>query len=555
MSELRLVPTALLVWAVTLCLLVADSLPAAAGLAAGVAVVLLVLRQPGQAIITGSLGLVALLATHIRQRQAEAAGAQLSEVVSGTVTTHPTELTPGRHLVRLSVPGHPAQLPVFTDGLPDGVVTGATVTAGVRWTASDRPGLGTHVASGEVVVEEAPDGMAAFASMVRDTFGESVAAVVGPASQGLVPGMVLGDTSRQTATEQQLYIDTGLSHLSAVSGANVAIVTTAAVVVCRLLTLGPRVQVAAATGALFIFVGLVGTEPSVLRASVTGLVGLLAVLNSSRMEPVHGLCLAVIGLVLWDPDLAVSYGFALSVAATAGIVALHPLLYRPLALTRLPDILVRALAVAIAADLLTMPIIALMAGQVSLVSVLANVLVAPVVAPVTVLGLIAAGLSILPGGVEAVFLKVLEPCTWWIHTVAEWCATLPNAVVPAGPGWVAVSYGWIIAALLAGHPWKVLTGVVVFFLWSLHAGSSSGAGAPELPLESLPPGSVAVVDAVEQVPQAPTGTRVIVVLDDSGRAADRPTVTRGGVPVLFPHRDGEVSLHTDGTQHARDGRF
>jgi len=333
-----------------------------------------------------------------------------------------------------------------------------------------------------------------------------------------------------------------------VSGANVAIVTTAAVLACRLLTLGPRAQVGAAVLSLAVFVGLVGTEPSVLRASVTGLVGLLAVLGSTRLEPIHGLCLAVIGLVLWDPDLAVSYGFALSVAATAGIIALHPLLYPALARTRLPDILVRALAVAIAADLVTLPLIALMAGEVSVVSVLANVLVAPAVAPVTVLGLLAAGLALIPGPLAWLPLTLLEPCTWWIHTVATWCAGLPVSTVPAGPVWVLLAYGWILAGLLAGRSWMTLLIVAAWWAWN----ADLSRPPPEVPLEGL---VVHVVEKLGEVEHAPAGTQVIVVLDPAGSPATRPTVTREGVPVLFPHRDGEVTLHTDGSQHARDGRF
>lgn len=164
--------------------------------------------------------------------------------------------------------------------------------------------------------------MAAWSNHVKDVFAESVARTVGERSQGLIPGMVLGDTSLQTPAEQQAYIHTGLSHLSAVSGANVAIVTTAAAVLASAVGLGLRGRVACAVVALTVFASLVGPEPSVLRASVTGLVGLTAVLASSVAEPVHALSLAVIGLVLVDSNLAVSYGFALSVAATAGIVAL-----------------------------------------------------------------------------------------------------------------------------------------------------------------------------------------------------------------------------------------
>ena len=92
-------------------------------------------------------------------------------------------------------------------------------------------------------------------------------------------------------------------------------VTAAAAVLASALGLGLRGRIVFAAAALALFAGLVGPEPSVLRASVTGLVGLMAVLASSTAEPVHTLCLAVIGLVLVDSNLAVSFGFALSVAA------------------------------------------------------------------------------------------------------------------------------------------------------------------------------------------------------------------------------------------------
>ncbi len=535
MSELRLVPAAGVVWAVTLSLLL--DVPFAALCVLAVPMGLLLAGQPGQAVFTGVLGGLAAGATVWRQRLASAwtAPEEFTGRVAGV----------GSGLVRVRVPDHSALLTVFTD---DQVAPGSLVSVVATWSPSRRPGLADMVGNGALTVLEEPAGMARVAATVRAAFGAAVDATVGESSRGLVPGMVLGDVSAQSGAEQQLYIDTGLSHLSAVSGANVAIVTTAAVLLCRLFTLGPRVQVGAAALSLVVFVGLVGTEPSVLRASVTGLVGLLAVLGSTRLEPVHGLCLAVIGIILWDPDMGVSYGFALSVAATAGIVALHPLLYPALARTRLPDVLVRALAVAVAADLVTLPLIALMAGEVSVVSVLANVLVAPAVAPVTILGLIAAVLSLLPGPLAWLPLTLLEPCTWWIHTVATWCAGLPVSTVSAEPLWVLLAYGWILAGLLAGRPWLTLTVVAAWWV-----GNADVSRPPaEIPLDSL---TVHVVETLEEVDSAPPGTQVIVVLDSTGSPAVRPTITREDVPVLFPHRDGEVTLHVDGSQHARDGRF
>jgi len=532
-SELRLVPGALIVWAVTLALLLGA--PAFPLLLIPLAFV--VFRQPGQAVLTLTLGCAAAAVTTWRQHLA--AGWPPPERAVGQV------VTAGRHHIQIALPGHPTPLTVFDDSAPD---PGARVLVEVGWSEAGRPGVGTLVGTGDVTVMDAPHGMHQVAATVRDQLRAAVDASVGESSRGLIPGMVLGDVGAQSELEQQLYIDTGLSHLSAVSGANVAVITTVAVIACRLLTLGPRVQVVAAALALLGFVGLVGTEPSVLRASVTGLVGLLAVLGSTRLEPIHGLCLAVIGLILWDSDLAVSYGFALSVAATAGIIALHPLLVRPLARTGLPEIVVRALAVAISADIVTLPIIALMAGEVSVVSVLANVLVSPAVAPVTVLGLIAAGLSLLPGPLAWLPLKLLEPCTWWIHTVAKWCAGLPVSTVPAEPLWVLIAYGWIIAGIVAGHPAKTLA---VLLAWWV-AVADFTRPPPEIPLETL---RVHVVREVADVDTAPPGTQVIIVREPAGSPAQRPTVTREGVPVLFPDRDGEVTLHSDGSQHARDGRF
>ncbi|RNE49624.1 ComEC/Rec2 family competence protein [Corynebacterium alimapuense] len=550
MSELRLVPGALVVWAVTLFLLfygaeMVTVLVVLLGLVI-VAVVLVWCRQSGQALFTTAVGATAVALTVVRIQQA--ARWIPAKPLLGEVSAAPVEVSSGGYLVRLAVDGYPAVLPVFSELAPEHLAIGSQVLAQVNMSSSQRPGVGDQVATGELQLVEGPTGMAAFAAQVRESFSQSVVASVGTSSQGLIPGMVLGDTSGQSVAERELYIVTGLSHLSAVSGANVAIVTTAAVLVCRLLTLGPRIQIGVATGALVGFVGLVGTEPSVLRASVTGLVGLLAVLNSSRMEPIHGLSLAVIGLIFWDSDLAASYGFALSVAATAGIIALYPLLYRPLAATGLPAILMRAVAVAVAADIVTMPIIALMAGEVSLVSVVANVLVAVVVPPVTVLGLLAAGLSMLPGGLEVILLWVIEPCTWWIHQVASVGAGLGLATVSASPAWVLVAYGWIIAAVVGGHAGKTL---VVLAIWFVVAARGEQT-APELDIGEL---STHVVKTVEDLESVPPGTHVIIVLDSSGQAAQRPTVTRQGIPVLFPHRDGEVTVHSDGTQHAGDGRF
>lgn len=571
MKELRLVPAAASVWAATIAIVLGWPVVALA-LVATVVLVAALWRQLGQALVVAVTGIVAVTVALLRQ--ARAAGFAPAGRVEGELQSAPVALEGGGWLLRLDVEGVPGTVPVFSKSLPElaGFATlpaGSCVVVDGQVGESNRPGLVKVVINGDAQAVASPEEWAGWAAGVTEKFQAVVEDSVGPASQGLLPGMVLGDVGLQDAAERNLYIETGLSHLSAVSGANVVVVTAAAALVARWARASPRGQVLSALGALGVFVALVGSEPSVLRAAVTGMVGLLAVVNSSRMEPIHGLCLAVIGLLWWDTDLAVNYGFALSVAATAGIVALQPVFYRWLAPLGLPDLLTRAFAVAVAADILTMPIIALMAGEVSVVSILANVVVAPATAPVTVVGLIAAlavNIPMIGAPLAGIVLQVVEPCTWWINSVAHAVRDLPLAVVSAGPVAVVLVYGWIVAGFIFHRPRLTVTlilsvATVLGVAGSLgHApgwmqirgGSRVHTAAPEVDLAGL---RAHVVDTEDDIEPVPPGTQVLVVLSGDGAPADRPTRTQDYLPVLYPARDGPVRLYADGTQHAVDGRF
>ncbi|AKK03766.1 ComEC/Rec2 family competence protein [Corynebacterium epidermidicanis] len=441
MSELRLVPAALVCWGCCLLILYFRE-PWLSVIVVSVAMVLAIAwRAFGQAMVVGVLGAAVTAVSSMRVHTVDTHVA--SRVYFGQVAGEAIATTAGGWLVPMKIPGLPGEMPVIVSEKPPEI--GTHVVAGLHKTEGERVGLYPHLLKGESLNVVSPAaGIAEWANEVKETFRESVVAAVGPKSEGLLPGMVLGDTGLQDASEKQLYIDAGLSHLSAVSGSNVTLITVTAVLLCRAITFGPRLQMGAAACALAGFVLLVGLEPSVLRASVTGVVGLIAVLGSAQTQPIHALCLAVIGLLLWDSSLAASYGFALSVAATAGIVTLFPLIYRGLANRWLPDVANRALAVAVAADVVTLPLIALMAGRVPTVSVLANVLVAPAVAPVTIFGLIAAGLSLLPGGLEWPLLKLAEPFTWWIHTVAARLTQLSFSSAETGVGGALLAGMWIV---------------------------------------------------------------------------------------------------------------
>lgn len=527
MSELRLVPAAVVVWAAAMAVILSGPV-AALGVIAAAVVGCAVWRQPGQAILSGGLG--ACSAAVAWARCAAARATSFGSAFNGSVSGAPKQLDSGDWLVNVKVAGYPVPVPVFAKEIPDRTVAGTVVGVSGTPKESTRPGVGSVTFNGDVDVISPPTGFAAFAADVRERFGVAVDAAVGDYTQGLIPGMVIGDVSLQSSEEKQAYIDTGLSHLSAVSGSNCMYVATAALIAARVCKLGLRAQIAAAGLALIVYAGLVGPEPSVLRATVSGLVGFTAVIASTRAEPIHVLCLSVIGLVLVDSDLAVNYAFALSTAATAGIVAISPLIYRALAPLGWPDIVGKAVSVAAAADLATAPIIALMAGKVSLVAVVANVLVSPVVGAVTVLGMAAAILAQLHHILAAPLLWVIQPLAGWIRVVAETGAHLPASTINARPATVAVFYGWALAGFIAERPRLTITITVAGVVAVAAAGMGDVGETVDVDKRNA-----YVVDSEADIGPLPPGTTVVVVREAKKR--DRPVVTREGVPVIYPYND------------------
>ncbi|WP_020577328.1 ComEC/Rec2 family competence protein [Actinopolymorpha alba] len=216
------------------------------------------------------------------------------------------------------------------------------------------------------------------------------AAVAGlpPNERGLVPALVVGDVSRLPEKLVDDFRTAGLSHLTAVSGTNFTILL--AFVLGAARWLGVRSWGLPVLGAVCAlgFVLLARPEPSVLRAAAMGLVGLAGLATGSRRHGIPALALAVIVLLQVDPWLGRTYGFALSVLATAGILVLAPRFTEPLK-RWLPGFVATALAVSLAAQLACTPVVAMLSGSVSLVAVLANLVAAPAVIPATVLGIAA----------------------------------------------------------------------------------------------------------------------------------------------------------------------
>lgn len=237
---------------------------------------------------------------------------------------------------------------------------------------------------------------------------------------------------------------------------------------------------------------------------------------------------------MWDSAMAVNPGFLLSCLATAGIIAVQPALVRVLAPLHWPVVLTRAVAVTLAAHLVTAPVIAVMSGKFSVVAILANLLAAPFVAPVTVLGLVGAVALLLGLGPVAWLCTWLATrLTWLIVAIAKLGGALPGASVSLPEGtrfaWALLIGAWVVYLLAVGR-WRVVFAIMVAAL--LLPGGAALLARDTQPDPSRVPH--VVVGTLEEAGKlhAPPGTQLIVVTEDPP-GHGRPVVTGAGVTVHF----------------------
>ncbi len=299
--------------------------------------------------------------------------------------------------------------------------------------------------------------------------------------RALVPALVLGDTSAMTDELQQSFQATGLTHLTAVSGANLTLLLAFLLFTAKWLGVRGRWLRVIGLGGVVVFVALCRTEPSVLRAAAMGLVALAALGAGGGRKGLRQLAVAVLLLVLVDPFLARSVGFALSVLASGGIVWWASSWVA--AATWLPRPLAEAVAVPLAAHLATLPVVAALSGAVSVSGLLANALAGPFVGPATVLGFAAAGLSLLSSWLAAIAGWGASWCAQAIIWIAHAGAALPGSSWqwPATPvalvvlGAAALGAG-VSVQVLARHRWWVVGAAVL-----LLAGMLTGPVQPGWP--------------------------------------------------------------------------
>jgi competence protein ComEC len=313
---------------------------------------------------------------------------------------------------------------------------------------------------------------------------------VPPREAALARGFVLGEDDELDPTTKEDFVRAGLSHLTAVSGENVTLLALLAMPVLAAFGIALRERLVWAIALIAVYVPLAGSGPSIQRAGVMGAAGLVATLGGRRMSRLYALGLALVVTVAIDPAVAGDVGWQLSFAAVLGILLLaapirdrllarrgrsrghHGTAPPPGAVGPWRRALAEGIAVTVAATIATAPLIALVFEEISLTSLVANVLALPAVAPAMWLGMVSAALAQVPGiplsplnGLDALLLA-------YIAQIAAWCGRPSWAVLHVHLGLVAMF------ATYAATAAAIVLGVALSRARRLTAARTTGAFAP-----------------------------------------------------------------------------
>lgn len=292
-------------------------------------------------------------------------------------------------------------------------------------------------------------------------------------ARGLLPGLVIGDTSALPPDLDDAMRATGMTHLTAVSGSNVAVVIGLALGTCALVGVPRRGRPWVAMLVLAGFVVLARPEPSVVRAAVMGAIGLIGLSRHHRSAGLPVLAGAILAVLVVDPWLARSYGFVLSTLAALGLLLFAgpwgEALNRRMpwsreggspALRRRLGLLGPAVAVPLAAQVVCAPVIVLLQGSVSMVGVLANLLAAPLVPVATLGGVACAGVAVVSPSLAAWVAWLPALPALGVARVSRVLATVPGGSIPwPDSGWGAVLLAVVtVGVLLLGRSVLLVAG-------------------------------------------------------------------------------------------------
>jgi len=380
-----------------------------------------------------AVSVVGLVVTDARQREGRFGGYQVVRVQVREVEGRGV-----RHTTRVPV------VVIAPEDWPE-VALGDTVELAGRLAPADGEVAGILSVRRAPVVRARAGVAFDAAAAVRSALRASVDHLP-PEERSLIPALVVGDEQGMPADLVVDFQVSGLTHLLAVSGTNLTLVVGFLLLAARGCGVRGRGLLVVGLVGVAGFVLLARTEPSVVRAAAMGIVGLLAMSSGGRRRGPRGLGAAIVGLLLFDPWLATTVGFALSACATAGIVFIAPV-WRDAMATWLPRWVAEAVSVPLAAQIACTPIVAAISEQVSLVAVASNILAAPAVGPATVCGLVGALVGVASEPLSRAPGSVAGAAGWWIVTVAERSGALALPAVDWSAAPLALT-GLVVACVL-----------------------------------------------------------------------------------------------------------
>ena len=277
-----------------------------------------------------------------------------------------------------------------------------------------------------------------------------------PEEAAVVRGMVLGDRSLIPEPLEEAFRRSGITHILAISGQHVAVLTAAVYLVFRALAVPAAARVAGTGAVIWLYILIAGAPPSAIRAGVAASLVLLGTLLGRPVSPLHLAGCMLVVVLAYNPLLLYNTGFQLSVAAVLGIL----LLRRPLedllrrSPLRPPRPLATLVAVSLAAQLATAPIVAASFGEVSLVGVATNLVAVPLSGPVLVLGLLAAVVGNVLSALAYPLNYANGALVSLLVLLAEGASAFPWAAVSVPgltPPLTALLYAGLLPAALCGR--------------------------------------------------------------------------------------------------------
>lgn len=298
----------------------------------------------------------------------------------------------------------------------------------------------------------------------------------------LARGFVLGQDEQVDEQTTDDFRRSGLSHLLAVSGQNVALLALLAMPALAALGMPLRTRLVWLLGLIALYVPLAGAGPSIQRAGIMGALSVLATLAGRRTSRLYALAIAAVVLLAIEPGFAADVGWQLSFAAVLGILIfagpLRAALGDRLGTRGWRRPLIEGAAMTIAATIATAPLIAFHFEAVSTLTLAANLLAFPAVAPAMWLGMLAAAAGQVPGFPVEALNAINALLLAYIAQVAAWCGR---------PSWAYPHVGLGLGGLIVSY---VAIAAACFFVQRLSRRRRLARARRSAPSESEPPDRV-----------------------------------------------------------------